>query len=48
LAQKQSAFLQAQQQAQLLKNAAQSAGGLEAMTVKELRELATKKGISLT
>jgi hypothetical protein len=47
LVQKQAAFVQAQLQAQLLKQAAQSGGGLDAMTVKELQDLAVKKGISL-
>jgi SPP1 gp7 family putative phage head morphogenesis protein len=47
LVQKQAAFMQAKLQAQLLKDAAKSATGLETMTVKELQELATSKGISL-
>ncbi|MHB9129973.1 MAG: phage head morphogenesis protein [Armatimonadota bacterium] len=47
LAQKQAAFIQAQLQAQLLKEAAQSASGLDAMTAKELQDLAVKKGVSL-
>ena len=44
---KQAAFIQAQLQAQLLKDAATSATGLESMTVKELQNLAVQKGISL-
>jgi len=47
LVQKQAAFIQAQLQAQLLKEAAQSATGLESMTVKDLQDLAVKKGLSL-
>lgn len=47
LAQKQAAFLQAQIQAQLLKEAAKTATGLESMTVKDLQELAVQKSISL-
>jgi len=47
LVQKQAAFLQAQLQAQLLKEAATSATGLDALTVKDLQDLAVKKGISL-
>jgi SPP1 gp7 family putative phage head morphogenesis protein len=47
LVQKQAAFIQAQLQAALLKQAAQTGTGLEAMTVKELQELAVTKGLSL-
>jgi len=47
LTQKQAAFIQAQLQAQLLKEAAKSATGLESMTVKDLQDLAVQKNISL-
>ncbi|HEY3415704.1 MAG TPA: minor capsid protein, partial [Armatimonadota bacterium] len=47
LVQKQAAYIQAQLQAQLLKEAAQSATGLQAMTVKDLQDLAVTKGLSL-
>ena len=47
LAAKQAAFIQQQIQAQMLKDAAKSASGLESMTVKELQELAGQKGVSL-